>query len=371
MTDRLDFLYSKMNSSEFRDLLVHIHDSEAFFMLYNSAPENLKPIHSKDDYLTKILCSHVEKITDEKLFNEWFFDKDLKQFYDVEDTRKLTSKKPENKRLKLFLEEKDKPASMLEIIAALFYYRSKDKMKYQALLQEYRPKLENLNNKQFSERNKIAENLFYYFKQLSPHEAFKVEKEMHLDLLKINANSRKKAYFLNIENVDLEMFKQIWEKCPGKDINIKFSNFIGLFTSKNHYLSYTYRAGELGFMIDVLESSKNKENIYDKCHFLYNVAMEVIANKSPMKIDTLKTNFLYIVENLRDEKSKSDMQYMVEDNYFSDSNARDRQDQSSYLMNALIKNKDHLKRVINPLFYKLNKELGKTPTATPSSKSKI
>ena len=116
----LDFFYNNVSAEEFEKMLCDIRykNNTLFFTLYENAPEKLKPSLEEENYFVSLLCSRVEELA-EKEFNDWFFEKNLKKFYDVYEVRTLIEKKPENAKLKELLEDQDKPKNTAELLSAL------------------------------------------------------------------------------------------------------------------------------------------------------------------------------------------------------------------------------------------------------------
>lgn len=89
----LDFFYDNVSQEEFKKILssVNYENNNLFFTLYNNAPEFLKPSLEEESNFVSLLCSRVKSLPEEE-FNHWFFDKNLKEFSNLHDIKKLIEK---------------------------------------------------------------------------------------------------------------------------------------------------------------------------------------------------------------------------------------------------------------------------------------
>ena len=225
-------ILNRLSKEEFKNVLLALSNKndELFFELYENSSPEIRPEFKSDDYFTDIFCRRIEKIKDEKLFNDWFFNQGLSAFYDIQKLRKLIKTRSGNQKLSHYLEKQDKPNSLEELISTAFYYRKENPEKYREIVTENKTKFESINDRKFTQKSKIIDTLFYFLKQESTQDILTITKELHLDILKINSNSEKRFCHFEITDLSLEQIKEMYAGVLGRNNIQIYENFSTLFS---------------------------------------------------------------------------------------------------------------------------------------------
>ena len=285
----LDFFYNNVSAEEFEKMLCDISykNNTLFFTLYENAPDKLKPSLEEENYFVSLLCSRVEGLA-EKEFNSWFFEKDLKKFYDVYEVRTLIEKKPDNIKLKELLEVQDKPKNTAELLSALWYNKEKDIEKYHNLIDLHKKKLIDINKKQLTYQSPIGSILFSWMEKLDFKAKVQLANELHLDIIKIACNSQRNLG-IEIQEISLQDLKDIWDKMPNTDTRYKLS--------KADRSLFAYGNSNTGFwdkLFDILDNNKNSEK-KEKAQFLFDNILNYFENKLKVKKDQIKINLMELM----------------------------------------------------------------------------
>lgn len=297
----LDFFYNNVSAEEFEKMLCDISykNNTLFFTLYENAPEKLKPSLEEENYFVSLLCSRVEELA-EKEFNDWFFEKNLKKFYDVYEVRTLIEKKPENAKLKELLEDQDKPKNTAELLSALWYNKEKNIDKYHNLIDLHKKKLIDINKKQLTYQSPIGSLLFQWMDKLDYNEKIKLAQELHLDIIKIACNSQRNLR-IEIQEISLQDLKNIWDKMPNTDTRYKLSK-----TDRNLFAYVNVNTGFWDKLFDILDANNHHEK-NEKAQFMFDNILNYFENKLKVKKDQIKINLMELMRY----PEKEDLQFFL------------------------------------------------------------
>lgn len=174
MKDKLDILFNLLknkdkgsysyNNDIYEALLEKIaNNRDAFFFLYDSMPNDVKPnLLTCSQSFRKTFLNIIET-EDEKTFNSYFFS-GMHEFFDLEKIRELHFKFPDNEKLKEYFKSKDNPQKIDEIVASLSLLWQNDSEHFQDMLEKYKPKLEKLAK--INRANSRAAEYFAYWGRL-------------------------------------------------------------------------------------------------------------------------------------------------------------------------------------------------------------
>jgi len=292
---QLNILYQNLNEKEFKQMLRYLDfDNPFYFTLYEHAPENLKPQLKNDDHFTKDFCSRVERLPESE-FNKWFFDKNIKDFYDLEGL-KLLIEKSGNPRLKTLLERVDQPKSIEEILTSIFYNRVLNPSKYQALIEQHLYELRKINNKKLAEKSPIAFILYGNLKTLSNGEKLKVCEEMHLDIIKITTHSINKSLSLDIDDLSLNQLELILEEMKKNDEKYYTYHFNKFFKNKKTDV------GLWNKVVDTLQSN-HPERLEKSC-LLADRVLDGLSHMLRMEKAQITSNLMELTQNPHSESLK-------------------------------------------------------------------
>lgn len=174
MKDKLDILFNLLKNKDKGSYSYHndIYEAflekiasnrEAFFFLYDSMPNDVKPnLLTCSQNFRKTFLNIIET-GDEKTFNSYFFS-GMHEFFDLEKIRELHFKLPNNEKLKEYFKSKDNPQKIDEIVASLSLLWQNDSEHFQEMLEKYKPKLEKLAK--INRANSRAAEYFAYWGRL-------------------------------------------------------------------------------------------------------------------------------------------------------------------------------------------------------------
>lgn len=289
-------ILNSLSQEEFKNILLALDSKNdaIFFELYKNCPLKIKPLFEEEDYFTDIFCRRIEKIKDENLFNDWFFNQGLSDFYDIQKLRKLTKTRSGNQKLAHYLEKQDKPNSLEGLISTAFYYRKESPEKYKEIIKENKAKFESLNDRKFTQKSKIIETLFYFLKKESTQDVLTITKELNLDILKINSNSEKRFCHFEIAELSLEQIKEMYTGVLGRNNIQIYENFSTLFSYGTNWELKPYH-----LVFDILENHSDLEK-HEKGNYIFekvvNTSEEMLRNVN------VREKWNYIFENLNTNK---------------------------------------------------------------------